>query len=64
MKPQAQPVTVPLKWLKSSHSGHNGDCVEIATLPDGNRALRDSKNPAGPNLTFPCSSWAVFLRSL
>ncbi|MFM9609765.1 DUF397 domain-containing protein [Streptomyces niveiscabiei] len=63
MNPQAQPTT-RLTWVKSSYSGHNGDCVEIAALPDGNHALRDSKTPTGPHLTFPRSSWAAFLRSV
>ncbi|MFM9446808.1 DUF397 domain-containing protein [Streptomyces acidiscabies] len=38
--------------------------MEIAALPDGNRALRDSKTPTGPNLTFPRSTWADFLRGI
>ncbi|MDX3386805.1 DUF397 domain-containing protein [Streptomyces niveiscabiei] len=64
MNPQAQPTAIPLTWVKSSYSGHNGNCVEIATLPDGNRALRDSKLPTGPVLTFPRPSWTAFLRSV
>ncbi|GAV45910.1 DUF397 domain-containing protein [Streptomyces acidiscabies] len=59
-----KPATTPLTWVKSSYSGHNDNCVEIATLPDGNRALRDSKNPTGPKLTFPRTTWADFLRSV
>jgi hypothetical protein len=39
-------------WRKSSYSGGNGgECVEIAHV-DGAIAVRDSKNPAGPLLTF------------
>lgn len=35
-------------WRKSSRSnGFGGDCVEIAELADGDRAIRDSKDPAG-----------------
>ncbi|MFI0942485.1 DUF397 domain-containing protein [Streptomyces sp. NPDC021020] len=41
-----------LAWVKSSYSGNNGDCVEVATLPDGTRAVRDSKDPHGPALLF------------
>ena len=38
-----------LTWRKSSFSGgQGGDCVEVAELPDGGRAVRDSKDLAGP----------------
>ncbi|MET8974276.1 DUF397 domain-containing protein [Streptomyces sp. NPDC004539] len=64
MKPDIQPATAALIWSKSSYSGHNDNCVETAILPDGTHALRDSKTPTGPNLTFPPSPWATFLRTL
>lgn len=51
-------------WRKSSHSGGNmGDCVEVAHLP-GIVAVRDSKNPAGPVLTFTRDEWRTFLNSI
>ena len=34
------------RWRKSSASGAQSDCVEVAHLG----AVRDSKNPAGPAL--------------
>jgi len=38
-------------WKKSTRSGGSGgNCVEVAELPDGGWAIRDSKNPAGPIL--------------
>ncbi|KND39581.1 DUF397 domain-containing protein [Streptomyces acidiscabies] len=64
MKPDTQSAAAALKWVKSSYSGHQDNCVEIAALPHGNHALRDSKIPTGPNLTFPRSTWADFLRSI
>jgi hypothetical protein len=40
-----------LKWVKSSYSGGTGgNCAEVAVLPDGGRAIRDSKSPSGPFL--------------
>ena len=39
-------------WTKSSYSGSQGNCVEFAALPDGNVAVRNSKDPQGPALVF------------
>ena len=37
-------------WRKSSYSGSNGgDCVEVADTARHSRAVRDSKDPGGPN---------------
>ncbi|MBB5154914.1 DUF397 domain-containing protein [Saccharopolyspora phatthalungensis] len=35
------------RWLKSSYSSANGDCVELADTLD---RIRDSKDPHGPTL--------------
>jgi hypothetical protein len=32
-------------WRTSSFSGNNGTCVEVATLPDGHIAVRNSNRP-------------------
>ncbi|WP_306334477.1 DUF397 domain-containing protein [Streptomyces sp. KL118A] len=47
-------------WRKSSASGAENDCVEIAELPDGGRAVRDSKDPEREPLRFTASEWAAF----
>jgi len=48
-------------WRKSSHSGAENDCVEIAVLDTCTAAVRDSKNPAGPRLEFRSAQWAAFI---
>lgn len=52
-----------LDWRKASASGNNG-CVEIAPLPDGGVAVRDSKDQAGPMLAFRRHEWVSFLDGL
>jgi Domain of unknown function (DUF397) len=46
-------------WRKSTWSG-NGDCVEVIFNTDS-VLVRDSKDPAGPVLSFTFSEWAAFL---
>lgn len=57
------PISAGLRWRKSSHStDHGTDCVEIAHTPDL-IAVRDSKEPDGPILTFTPATFAAFLAS-
>jgi hypothetical protein len=49
----------PAVWRKSAFSNNTGACVEVADL-DGGHAVRDSKNPTGPALTFTATEWAAF----
>jgi Domain of unknown function (DUF397) len=56
----AAPDLATARWHTSSFSGNNGTCVEVADLDSGHRAVRDSKNPAGPALTFTAAQWATF----
>lgn len=49
-----------LIWRKSRFSGQGDNCIEVATLIDGGRAFRDSKNPDGPQLTFTPGEWNAF----
>jgi hypothetical protein len=39
-------------WQKSLHSNANGTCVELAALPDGDVAVRNSRFPDGPALIY------------
>ncbi|MBB2910677.1 hypothetical protein FHS43_001940 [Streptosporangium becharense] len=50
------------EWRKSTLSGDDGsDCVEVAVLSTGHRALRDSKNRTGPALLLTPGQWTAFL---
>lgn len=44
-----------LRWRKSSYSAQETDCIEVA---DTLKAVRDSKNPGGPELRVPMNFFA------
>jgi hypothetical protein len=44
-------------WRKSSYSGQTGDCVEVADTLQGVMAVRDSKDPDGPELVIAPFAW-------
>ncbi|MVU79758.1 DUF397 domain-containing protein [Nocardia sp. ET3-3] len=51
------------EWHKSTYSGGSGgECVEVA-FAGGRVGVRDSKDPAGPNLVFAGADWDEFLGS-
>jgi hypothetical protein len=53
-----------LTWRKSSFSGGgNGACVEVA-WPQPLVAVRDSKHPNGPTVTFPHEAWSALTRAI
>jgi hypothetical protein len=50
-----------LRWRKSRHSNPDGNCVELAPLPEGGIALRNSRDPEGPALVYTRAEMASFL---
>ena len=48
-------------WVKSSLSFSNGNCVEVASLPDGEIGVRNSRDSGGPVLRFTSDEWHAFL---
>ncbi len=50
-----------LKWVKSSLSFANGNCIEVMELPGGTVAVRNSRHPEGAILEFTGDEWAAFL---
>ena len=57
---QGRPGSDP-KWIKSSLSFSNGNCVEVANLPAGEIGVRHSKDTEGPVLRFTPDEWHAFL---
>jgi hypothetical protein len=54
-------MSTQLTWFKSSYSGtEGGNCVEVAACPTTIH-VRDSKDPAGPQLAFEPAAWAAFV---
>ena len=48
-------------WRKSSYSSPtSNDCVEVAGNIRGIVAVRDSKHPDGPKLSFGRADWQAF----
>ncbi|WP_052847679.1 DUF397 domain-containing protein [Streptomyces avicenniae] len=48
-------------WIRSAASVGEGNCVELAALPDGGIAVRNSRFPAGPALVYTRAELAAFL---
>lgn len=51
-------------WRKSTRSQSNGQCVEVAANLAEVVAVRDSKDPSGPVLTFTPQQWQLFLNDV
>ena len=48
-------------WHKSSYSGTQGNCVEVARNLPGIVAVRDSKHLGGPVLITSQDEWRTFV---
>ncbi|MFY1635299.1 DUF397 domain-containing protein [Solwaraspora sp. WMMB335] len=52
------------QYRKSTRSDSTGSCVEVATNIPATVLVRDSKDPAGPTLSFAPHDWTTFLANL
>ena len=50
-----------LVWVKSKMSYAYGNCVEVASYPGGDVAVRNSRFPDGPVLRFTPAEWDAFI---
>jgi hypothetical protein len=48
-------------WRKSIQSNPSGNCVELAALPSGEVAVRNSRHPYGLVLVYTRTEIAAFL---
>ncbi|TQM10802.1 DUF397 domain-containing protein [Pseudonocardia kunmingensis] len=57
------PIPTGAVWRKSSFSGGNGGngCVEVAALPGGDVAVRDTKDRARAPHRHSGEAWQAFL---
>lgn len=53
-----------LAWRKPSVCPNAATCVEVAELPNGGTAIRDGKNPQGPQLHFGNGEWTAFVEAV
>lgn len=49
------------RWRVSSHSGNQGDCVEVRPAVGGGVEVRHSKHPDAATIHYTDAEWAAFI---
>ena len=52
------------RWRKSQASNPSGNCVEVAALPGGGIAMRNSRYPSGPALVYTRAEISAFIAGI
>ncbi|GAA2485585.1 hypothetical protein GCM10010406_22220 [Streptomyces thermolineatus] len=52
------------QWRKSSFSGNNGTCVEVAALADGRIAVRNSNRPEAGTVFFTSAEMDAWVKGV
>jgi hypothetical protein len=52
-----------LNWIKAKISNPSGNCVQMAKLPNGHIAVRNSRDPRGPVLLYTGSEASAWLQA-
>jgi hypothetical protein len=50
-----------LVWRKSTRSNNSNNCVEVADLPGGGKAVRNSRHKDAAVLSFTDGEWEAFI---
>lgn len=53
-----------IRWLTSSYSQPEGNCVQVASRGGRVRLVRDSKDPSGPRLQVDGPAWVAFTQAV
>lgn len=57
-------TTTDSAWRTSSYSTSRNQCVEVAPLPSGEVAVRDSKNRDAGTLVVSGKAWTAFTTAI